>query len=158
MASDAARRRALRRGPGFWGFWLAHHHTHELDRCYQIWLGSKPLWLCARCLGLIPALLLSMGLQVLWPLSLGVWDVVLLGLLPLPALVDWAQARLDLHAGGNRLRSFTGLALGLSMGRSAVIHAHQPFHSWVLIQWGGLAGVWVAIEAWVRVSGRKDQA
>ncbi len=150
MASDAARQRALRRGPGIWGFLLAHHHPHELDRCYQFWVGPHPLWICARCAGLIPALLVGLGLQLIWAQPSGPWDVFWLGVLPWPALVDWGRARLGYSAGRNIVRSLTGLALGLSMGRSAYLHGTEPFHPWVCWQLGLLGFCWISVEILAR--------
>jgi hypothetical protein len=40
MSSEAAKARAVRRGPGAWGFLLAHHWPDQLDRCYQAWIGK----------------------------------------------------------------------------------------------------------------------
>ena len=146
MASEAAKNRALKRGPGFWGFWLAHHHREDLDRCYQFWLGSRPIWLCARCSGLIPAVLISFLLQMFWLPPLGWWDILLLGILPLPAFADWARSRWALDPGKNWIRSVTGLAFGISMGRSAAIHGLEAFHPWVVGQWIALLLAWALVE------------
>jgi hypothetical protein len=126
--SPAARERALRRGPGFLGFLLAHHHPDQLERCYLVRCGARPIWLCARCLGLYPALLLTLGLQLAWPLPAGPWDMPWLAIGSLPALLDWGLARLGRTPGSNPRRTWTGALLGLALGRAAGIHGLHPFH------------------------------
>ena len=86
MLSEAAQARALNRGPGFLGFLVAHHGARELDRCYLNWWGERPVWVCARCLGLYPALLLVLTGLLLCGGSLGWWDLPWLFVLPLPAI------------------------------------------------------------------------
>ncbi|HOX45172.1 MAG TPA: DUF2085 domain-containing protein [Myxococcota bacterium] len=126
--SPPARARALRRGPGFLGFLLAHHHADQLERCYLVRRGARPIWVCARCLGLLPALLLTLGAQLVWPIPPGAWDAPWLALGTLPALLDWGLARLGRSPGSNPRRTWTGVLLGLALGRTAGIHGLQPFH------------------------------
>jgi len=150
--SPAARERALRRGPGFLGFLLAHHRPEELERCYLVWCGARPVWLCARCVGLYPALLLTLGLQLAWPLPPGPWDPPFLAVGSLPALADWALARLGRTPGSNPRRTWTGVLLGLALGRTAALHGAQPFHPTAVVHLAALAAWLLVVElsAWLR--------
>ncbi len=134
MLSEAAKARALRRGPGFLGFLLAHHFTGELDHCYQIWLGGKPVWLCSRCLGLYPVLLLVLGTEFYLTLGTAWYDPVWLFVLPIPALVDWGLSRFDLWSGKNWIRTLTGALMGASLARTIYLNFQYPAEELVMIQ------------------------
>ena len=71
MMSEAAKARAVRRGPGAWGFLLAHHWPDQLDRCYQAWIANRPVWFCSRCCGVYPALFAALVVQLLVDISRG---------------------------------------------------------------------------------------
>ncbi|HLL54478.1 MAG TPA: DUF2085 domain-containing protein [Myxococcaceae bacterium] len=112
-------------------FWLSHHHADELDRTYAF--GS--VHVCARCLGTYPVLLVALFWQIktraptAWAYD-GPWAIGLL----LPALADWAYGRFRPHAFGNLWRSFTGVLLGLGLGRTLFIHFLKPLPLWLLAQ------------------------
>lgn len=150
MVSEAAKVRALKRGPGFAGFLLAHHFPPSLGRCYQLWLGHRPIWICARCAGLLPVLLASLGLQLAWPVPAGFWDWPWLFALPVPAFVDWGRGRLCQVQGSNLARTLTGAVLGLSLGRTAFLHALEPFRPLVLAQLSLLALAVLGVEIGAR--------
>lgn len=133
VLSQAARERALRRGPGLRGFLLAHHGVDQLSRCYQVWLGDSPVWFCSRCVGLYPAMLVSLGLQIAFRWPAACWEAIWMGGVSLPALWDWAAYRLDGDPGTNLRRTWSGALLGLALGRSAGLHGMSPFH---LLAWG----------------------
>ena len=105
MPSEAAKARAVRRGPGAWGFLLSHHWSHQLDRCYQTFIGRRPVWFCSRCTGIYPVLFLVLVLQLVFEVPRGWWDWPWLFLLPVPALLDWTLGRLDIRPGSNRGRT-----------------------------------------------------
>ena len=66
---------------------ISHHRVEELHLCYRLPLGRRILYFCARCLGIIPAMIITLVLGRLtgpWPGWL-LW--VLLLLAPLPALL-----------------------------------------------------------------------
>jgi len=150
-ASEAARARALARGPGFWGFLIAHHWPGQLERCYQVWLGRKPVWFCARCTGLYPVLAVVLVLLLLGHPPPGRLDLIWLLVLPLPAVVDWARSRLTGWPGSNWLRSFTGALLGVSLARTVQLNMVEPAHHLVLIQLASLCVVVLGIEIWARL-------
>ena len=104
-------------------FWLSHHHPEEYNRTYL--LGGVRV--CARCLGTYPVMLAVMVLllRLRAPLTWR-WDVPgVLGLTG-PALVDWAWGRFHPSAGSNAVRTFTGVLLGMALGRSLSIHLRSP--------------------------------
>ncbi|WP_342374662.1 DUF2085 domain-containing protein [Myxococcus stipitatus] len=112
-------------------FWLSHHHPDEYNRTYL--LGGVRV--CARCLGTYPVLLASMvGLfAARAPLSWE-WDVPVVLLLTLPALVDWAVGRFRPASGSNGVRTATGILLGLALGRSLQVHVQRPLPTVLLAQ------------------------
>ncbi len=68
-------------------------------------------------------------------------DVPVVTALFLPALFDWAYGRFRPHAFSNLWRTFTGVLLGLSLGRSLFIHVQRPFPVVLLIQLGLVTAV-----------------
>jgi uncharacterized membrane protein len=114
-------------------FWLSHHPPEEYDRCYRV--GS--LHVCARCLGVYPTLLLVLALLfvVRAPLEHPLDLPVVLGLTA-PATLDWAFGRFRPHALSNPWRTFTGVLLGVALGRSLFIHLQRPFPTVLLAQFG----------------------
>lgn len=133
-------RSGKKEAPGRWGFLLAHHFADELDRCWRINLAGRRVWICARCSGLYPALLVVLVLQLLWPVPRGAWDIVWLGLPGWPALVDWARHRLGRSSRwGNGWRSLSGVLLGVSLSRTVYLNMIAPFCLPVVLQLLGLA-------------------
>lgn len=149
--SEAARARALARGPGFWGFLLAHHWPGQLQRCYQFWLGRRPIWFCARCTGLYPVLALVLIALLSVRPAPGRLDLIWLFVLPLPALVDWARSRLTPWSGINWLRSLTGALLGVSLARTVQLNMVEPGHWLVVAQLGALVAIVLGVELRARL-------
>lgn len=147
MPSNAAKARAVSRGPGAWGFLLAHHWSGQLDRCYQTWIGRRPVWFCSRCCGVYPALFLVLALQLFFNIPRGWWDLLWLYLLPLPPLLDWALGRLDIRPGTNRGRTFLGMLLGASLGRMVYLNMIDPANTLVVIQIAAFTGVLLLVES-----------
>jgi uncharacterized membrane protein len=130
-----------RRGPEGGPLWLSHHPPEELHRTYRL----GPVRVCARCAGLYPVALGAIALQ----LGLGAplhspLDGPLMALLG-PGLVDWAVGRFRPRWGSNPWRTFTGVLLGLSLGRSLFIHLHRPYHGGLLAQAGVVLAVAVPV-------------
>ena len=119
-------------------FWLSHHRVDELDRCWK--LGG--VYLCARCLGTYPILFAAIAAQLRLhaPLSHPLDLPIALGLLA-PALADWAFGRFHPHAFGNPWRTFTGILLGLALGRTLFIHLQRPLPVSLLLQMALVTGV-----------------
>jgi uncharacterized membrane protein len=107
---------------------LAHHRRDQLERCLLVPLGGdRRLALCARCLGLYPALALALLLQArlrLGPAGTADWVLALSGVFP--ALFDWGLSWLGRRRGSNALRLATGLLLGLSLGRGFWLYFRDP--------------------------------
>jgi len=109
-----------------WGrFLLSHHREHELHRCYAV----QGQFLCARCTGLYPVVLLVWVAQFVFhapPREMAIERWIVLGL-SLPAMVDWMLGQFWPHAFSNVWRTFTGGLLGLALGRMLYIHMREPF-------------------------------
>ncbi len=105
--------------------WLAHHQGEGLSRCWNI----RGLHVCARCSGLFPALLLTMGIEALWPPALlplrlslalevlllvpGLWDV----------LREASAAGKVQGLSSNPVRWASGVGLGIALGHAAMAGA-----------------------------------
>jgi uncharacterized membrane protein len=133
------------------GFLLAHHDVSHLDRCYQLWACTRPIWICARCLGVYPTLFLALGIQVAIEVPRGWWDLLLLFGLPIPALVDWAGSRLRSWPGSNPRRTLTGMLLGLSLSRMVYLNMVHPFQLLVSLQILLLMAVVLIVEGGARL-------
>lgn len=119
-------------------FWLSHHHDDELDRCYRV----GRVFICARCLGTYPILFAAIAAQLLLHAPLAHdWDVPVGLALIAPATIDWALGRFQPHRFSNPWRTFTGVLLGLGLGRSLFIHLQKPFPAVLLAQLLGVTAV-----------------
>lgn len=147
MPSDAAKARAVRRGPGALGFLLAHHWPGQLDRCYLAFIGRRPVWFCARCCGVYPVLFLVLAVQLIAGVPRGWWDLVWLFALPVPALSDWALACLGVRPGTNRGRTLWGMLLGASLARMVYLNMIAPADTLVVIQIASLTGFALLVAA-----------
>ena len=112
-------------------FWLSHHHEDELNRCYRI--GG--VHVCARCLGTYPVLFAAFFLQFALkaPLTHPL-ELPLTLALTVPALADWACGRFKPRSGSNLVRTLTGIALGLALGRTLFVHVQRPLPPALLAQ------------------------
>lgn len=128
-----------------WRLLLSHHDEQHLDQCFAFGSGAGRVFVCARCLGLYPAMLAMLVLGRLtgpWPAWLE-WTA-LLGL-PLPALLEWGVT----VAGGRRpaanwVRLLTGSGLGASIGASLHVNTYALLAEPVRAQFVFfLAVVWV---------------
>ncbi len=90
---------------------LSHHAPAEHDRCYAPAVFGRRVHVCARCSGVYPGI--AAGL--LFPAT-GSGVVVLVALLPLPALVDWTVTAFTRRRGHNAVRTLTGVLLGYGYG------------------------------------------
>lgn len=97
-----------------WPFLLSHHLPSNFDRCYSVRLFGRDVHLCARCSGIYPGILAGL---LAFPLVPSVFtSIVVVALLPIPALVDWSVTAFTSRAGYNPVRTATGLLLGYAYG------------------------------------------
>ncbi len=158
MQSEAAKARAVRRGPGALGFLLAHHWPGQLDRCYLAFLGRRPVWFCARCCGVYPVLFLVLAVLLLVEVPRGFWDLFWLFALPVPALLDWALDYLGVRRGTNRGRTLGGVLLGASLARMVYLNMIDPANLLVVIQIAFLAGTALSVVVARTVLKRRREA
>lgn len=69
---------------------------------------------CARCLGIYPGIAAGVLASLAAPAAFA--HVLLVAVLPLPALVDWALTALVERRGYNAIRTTTGALLGYAYG------------------------------------------
>ena len=136
---------------------ISHHRVEELHLCYRLPLGRRVLYFCARCLGIVPAMILVLVLGRLtgpWPEWL-VWALLMLA--PLPALLDWGTtAATGKPERANWIRFTTGIGLGSGIGTSLYVNTYALLSSPVRIQFIYLlASVWIA---WMFSYARRSKA
>jgi uncharacterized membrane protein len=107
---------------------LAHHPPEEYYRCLSLRLGGRRLWLCARCCGLYPTLLVLLVVQFVFGPAPGGWDWPWLYLPVAPFLVDWYGYRVAGRRGSNFFRVASGMLLALSLSRALYLHIIAPFN------------------------------
>jgi uncharacterized membrane protein len=95
-------------------FLLSHHEPSEHYRCHAVRVRGRRVHLCARCSGVYPGIALGAVGHSLGPDAAVV--LLLVGVLPLPALVDWAITSFTHRRGHNAVRTATGLLLGVGYG------------------------------------------
>jgi uncharacterized membrane protein len=93
---------------------LSHHAPGDWDRCYAPTVFGRRIRVCARCLGIYPAVVIGAVVALVGPSSLSTLGAV--AVLPLPALFDWAVTAFTDRRGHNPVRTLTGLLLGYGYG------------------------------------------
>ncbi len=112
-------------------FLLAHHPPGELhDKCYLLAVGPLRLYLCSRCLGLYPLLLLVLAWDIASPLPLGLYPRALLfWATALPGWYHWAKEHTRGRPWGSKLlRSLTGLAAAPGAALLLGGHFRTPYN------------------------------
>lgn len=99
-------------------FLLSHHLPAEYDRCYAPVVRGRTIRVCARCAGIYPGILVGIWAAFAAPDPLG--HVLLVAVLPLPALLDWSLDALTPWKGSNPGRTGTGFLLGVGYGLGLV--------------------------------------
>ncbi|QGN07672.1 DUF2085 domain-containing protein [Halorhabdus sp. CBA1104] len=93
---------------------LAHHRPERRYRCYRVSLFGSRIALCARCSGLYPGV--AVGLIAFFLAGPPFVGLVLIALLPAPALCDWVVTSVRDRRGSNVIRTATGALLGYAYG------------------------------------------
>lgn len=102
---------------------FAHHEGAALCRCFRL----GPVHLCARCSGLLPALLFGMAAQRISLPRPSRFDLAIELALFWPALWDYARGLRQPELGTNLSRAATGILLGLGLSRVAVLGRVRGF-------------------------------
>lgn len=93
---------------------LSHHLPSEYHRCYSPAIAGRRVHICARCLGIYPGIVA--GFLAYFFLFRDYSPVLLVAILPLPALLDWSVTTFTGRDGSNIVRTATGVALGCGYG------------------------------------------
>lgn len=109
----------------FFSLLLSHHPVDRWHLCYRFRVAGRELALCARCLGIFPAMgltFLAGHLSGRWP-GWAEWLVLMLP--PLPALVDWATTVVTGRPERkNWIRLVTGIGLGVGIGGALHVNSY----------------------------------
>ena len=128
-----------------WRVLLSHHRTSERHHCYR--LGK--IHLCARCLGLYPVLLATIGFEVnLWRFESVYRWFLAVGLVT-PAVIDWSRSMLFGSRGSNRWRTTTGALAGVGLGVAFGDYFRDNTSGWFWALMGVLAVV-IGLVWWAR--------
>lgn len=112
----------------WWMILLAHHYREDFDHCYTLRTKKRDYYLCARCLGLYPAVFITMSFVFsgVFRLSPGrSYDLLTLGCGI--GVLEWGIVRLGFWEGNNFLRTFTGVIMGIGMGIGLPPYFRRPF-------------------------------
>ncbi len=132
-----------------WRVVLSHHPTSELQRCYRLPVTSKGIHLCARCLGLYPVLLITLGIEAgLWRFeSEDRWFLAFS--LVTPAVIDWSASMLFAAPGSNEVRTITGVLAGVGLGIAFGDYFRDSSCAYFWALMGGLVMI-IALVWWTR--------
>lgn len=137
------------------GYLLSHHLPGERYRCYAPALFGRRVHLCARCLGIYPGIVAGLAAFGLAPDEFV--SVVLVAVLPIPALVDWTVTAFSDRRGSNVVRTATGGLLGYAygVGLPTLVLATEPSVLLIGCVYALAAGCLVALER--RVTANRDK-
>ncbi|HVH15033.1 MAG TPA: DUF2085 domain-containing protein [Candidatus Angelobacter sp.] len=97
--------------PPLWFFMLSHHSYSKLSHTIRINLGSRQVYLCARCTGIGVGMLV--GLSYVNYLAYGLLQYpALIVAFVLPAIVDWLFQVFRFKNSTNPRRLVTGVLVG----------------------------------------------
>ena len=134
-----------------WRWVLSHHSAEELHRCYRLPLTARGLHVCARCLGLYPVLVATIGFEAgVWRFESS-WRWLAAFALVTPAVIDWSRSMLFGTEGRNLWRTGTGALAGLGLGLAFGDYFRDPgcTYFWTLM---GLLAALTGLVWWVRPS------
>lgn len=135
--------------PQGWRVLLSHHRSSELHHCYRLPVTSRGIHVCARCLGLYPLLLATVGLES------GVWRFesehrwLLAFALVTPAVIDWSGSMLFAAPRSNCRRTITGVLAGVGLGLAFGDYFRDSTCGYFWALMGVLAAV-IALVWWTR--------
>lgn len=114
--------------PSLMFFLLSHHSPKKLNRTIHIRIQGKDLYLCARCTG-VGSGIISILLAFFLGLSFPPWlYLLLLMVLPAPAMFDWVTQSCKVRESRNAIRIGTGFLLGIGWGLFFLLLARGMLH------------------------------
>jgi uncharacterized membrane protein len=137
----------MRERPQGWRVLLSHHASQDLHHCYRLGVTPEGLHVCARCLGLYPVLLATIGFEVgLWRLEFDLRWLLAFSLVT-PAVIDWSRSMLFAARGSNVWRTVTGGLAGVGLGIAFGDYFRDSGCAYFWTLMGGLALV-IALVWW----------
>jgi uncharacterized membrane protein len=110
----------------FFSLLLSHRPVDQWHLCYRFRLAGREWALCARCLGIFPAMALTFLVGKLsgeWPRWFE-WAVLMLP--PLPALVEWSTTAVaGKPESKNWVRLVTGIGMGMGIGGALYVNSYD---------------------------------
>lgn len=129
---------------------LSHHTVDRWHLCYRFRLGRREVALCARCLGIVPAMILTLIVGQLtgrWP-AWAEWGILML--LPLPAVLDWATTTVSgKPERKNWIRTLTGAGLGMGIGGALHVNSYALLNEPVAAQFLYIVSSVLLVRLWV---------
>ncbi len=107
--------------------WLAHHH---LEDCTNKCLVISGTYVCSRCAGLYPFVVVGLLVGLMWPVSEHM-AAMLYYIGASPAWIQWASEELGLYPVDSRtrwVRFFTAWPAGWSLGLLLSGHLRVPWN------------------------------
>jgi uncharacterized membrane protein len=135
--------------PQGWRVLLSHHASTERHHCYRLPVTRDGIHLCARCMGLYPVLLATIGFEaVLWRFESEHRWLLAFGLVT-PAVIHWSASMLFSASRSNRIRTITGIGAGVGLGLAFGDYFRDSscVYFWGLM--GSLAAI-IALVWWTR--------
>jgi uncharacterized membrane protein len=117
-----------------WGMVISHHPPCQFNRTFRI----GKLRFCTRCTAIVSGILLVVLSMNFLTLSCNYLFIATL-FLPLPAIFNFTLNELGIRKNNNFKRAATGFLMGMSIGISLWLLAHQ------LILMGFLSFLWVVV-------------
>jgi uncharacterized membrane protein len=127
---------------------LTHHPASASDHTFYLQFGRTKIYFCSRCSGVILGGLISMFFTYLLERILKVEfsaeiALILIIILPIPAIIDWGTQRLLFRKSTTGSRLFTGFILGSALHFMSFTYKYYFFTVLFLIIYFGVFGVLV---------------
>lgn len=95
---------------------LSHHPPNKLDHTIKIKFGKNPIYICARCSGLISGLIFSIAFAKYFDKIIIISYPIIFVICLIPGTLDWIYHHLNKWKSNNIIRVSTGFLLGIPIG------------------------------------------
>ncbi len=127
---------------------LTHHPISDSDHTFYLKFGRTKIYFCSRCSGVILGGLFSMFFTYLMERIFQVQfsneiALILIIILPIPAIIDWGTQRLLFRKSTTKSRLFTGFILGSALHFMSFTYKYYFFTVLFLIIYFSVFGILV---------------